>query len=116
MKPIGAGVPPLLTVRIKLLLVVDDPSLTVSVIVAVPNWLAAGVSVTVRFAPVPPKTMFAFGTSVRSDEPPPTVRFVAGVSASPTVKPMVLEGVSSLVTWTGMLVIVGALLVALTVN
>src|SRR5204863_4539881 len=103
-----------LTVNWKLVLVLNCPSLTVTVIVAVPNWLAAGVSVTVRFASVPPKTMFAFGTSVWTDELPLTVRFAAGVSASPTVKPMVLEGVSSLVTWAGMLVIVGALLVALT--
>src|SRR5882672_5351595 len=93
-----------LTVSWKLVLVLNCPSLTVTVIVAHPNWLAAGVSVTVRFAPLPPKTMFAFGTSVRSDEPPLTV------------KPMVLDGVSSLVTWAGMLEIVGALLVALTVN
>ena len=64
MKPMVAGVPPLLTVRRKPPLVVNDPSLTVSVIVAVPVCPAAGVNVTVRFAPLPPKTMFASGISV----------------------------------------------------
>ena len=38
-------------------------SVTVTVIVAVPNWFASGVTVTVRFAPLPPNTMFALGTS-----------------------------------------------------
>src|SRR5260221_1012730 len=55
--------------------------------------------------------MFAFATSVCTDELPLTVRFAAGVSASPTVKPIVLEGVSSLVTCAATLAIVGALLV-----
>ena len=39
------------------------PSLTVSVIVALPFWLLAGVTVTVRLAPLPPSTMFASGTN-----------------------------------------------------
>ena len=50
------------------------PSLTVTVIVAVPLWFAAGVTVTVRLAPLPPKTMFASGTSVWFDEVAVTVR------------------------------------------
>ena len=52
-----------------------DPSLTVTVIVVVPVCPAAGVSVTVRLAPLPPKTMFAFGTSAGLVELPLTVRF-----------------------------------------
>ena len=52
------------TVRTKVSLVLSDPSLTVTVMVAVPLWLLAGVTVTVRFAPLPPKTMFEVGTKV----------------------------------------------------
>ena len=44
--------------------VLNDPSLTVTVMLAVPFWLAAGVTVTVRLAPLPPNTMFPLGTSV----------------------------------------------------
>jgi hypothetical protein len=51
------------TVRTKLSLEVRTPSLTVTVSVAVPEALAVGVTVSVRLAPLPPKTMFAFGTS-----------------------------------------------------
>ena len=68
------------------MLVLNWPSLTVSVIAAVPVCPDAGVSVTVRFAPLPPKAMFAFGTSVGFDEPPLSVKLPAGVSTSPTVK------------------------------
>ena len=52
------------TVRTKVSLVLNEPSLTVTVIVAVPLWPLAGVTVTVRLAPLPPKTMLAFGTRV----------------------------------------------------
>ena len=55
-------------------------------IVAVPVWLLAGVTVTVRFAPLPPNVMFAFGTSVVLLELPLSVRLLAAVSASPIVK------------------------------
>ena len=55
------------TVRTKLVAAVAWLSLTVTVIVAVPLWFAAGVTVTVRFAPVPPKTMLATGTRVVLD-------------------------------------------------
>src|SRR5438045_4484310 len=61
------------------------PSLTATVIVADPDWPAAGVTVTVRFAPLPPNVMLPFGTSVRFDEPPETVRADGAVSTSPTV-------------------------------
>ncbi len=40
----------------------------------------------VRFAPVPPNVILAFGTSVVLLEVAVTVKFAAGVSASPTVK------------------------------
>ena len=71
------------------------PSLTVTVIVADPLWFAAGVTVTVRFAPLPPNTMFAFGTRVVLLEVPVRVRLSTGVSTSPTVKPNGPKTVSS---------------------
>ena len=61
-------------------------SVTVTVIVAVPNWLAAGVIVTVRSDPLPPNTMFPSGTNVVLDEVPLTPSNPAAVSTSPTVK------------------------------
>src|SRR6185437_6422701 len=57
----GAGA---FTVNVKALFAVLVPSLTVTVIVAVPDLPDAGVTVTVRLAPEPPKTMFAVGTRV----------------------------------------------------
>src|SRR6266436_8024762 len=62
------------------------PSLTLTVIVALPVCPAAPVAVTVRFDPDPPNTMLAFGTSVGLDELPLTVKLPAAVSTSPTVK------------------------------
>src|SRR5262245_65733427 len=73
------------------------PSLTVTVIVVVPNWLAAGVMTRFRLAPLPPRAMFAFGTSVVFDELAVTVSAAAAVSTSPTVKAMAPVGVSSFV-------------------
>ena len=85
------------TVKTNVSVAVNVPSLTVTVIVAVPFWLAAGVTVTVRFAPEPPNTMFAFGTSVVSLELPLTVKDVVAVSTSPMVKEIALVAVSSFV-------------------
>ena len=76
------------TVTAKLLFVLALPSLTVTVMVAVPTCAATGVTVTVRLAPLPPKTMLAFGTKVGLDEFPLSVRMVSAVSASPTVNAM----------------------------
>ena len=73
------------TVKVNALLVVFVPSLTVTVIVALPVLPDAGVTVTVRFAPEPPRTMFAVGTKVVEEEDFVSVRFAAGVSASPIV-------------------------------
>src|SRR5262245_61646200 len=70
------------TVTVNAVAVEVVPSLTVNVMVAVPDWLAAGVTVTVRFAPLPPNTMLAFGTSVVFAELPETVRLAAAGSAS----------------------------------
>ena len=60
---------------------VSAPSLTVSVIVAVPDWFAAGVTVTVRLAPLPPSTTLASGTSAVLDDARVTVSEVAAVRA-----------------------------------
>src|SRR6267143_2540075 len=97
-----------LTVSTKVSLAGKDPSLNVTVIVALPFWLAAGLTVTVRLAPLPPNTMFALGTSVGLDELPLTVRLPAALSASPTVNAIAPVGVSSLVPWSTMSEIVGA--------
>jgi len=51
-----------LTVKMKVSEERLTPSLTVTVMVAVPNILAAGVTVTLRTAPLPPKTMLLLGT------------------------------------------------------
>ncbi len=67
-------------------LAVATPSDTVTVMVDVPDWFAAGVTVTVRFAPEPPSTTFATGTSVAFYEVRVTVSELAAVSTSPTVK------------------------------
>src|SRR4051812_41970243 len=87
------------------------PSLTVMVIVVVPVWFAAGVMVTVRLAPLPPKLMLALGTSVVLDEDPASVRLAAGVWASPTVKGIVPVPIPFKVLRSAMLLIVGGVLV-----
>ena len=58
------------------------PSLTDTLIDAVPNWFAAGVTRTVRLAPLPPNTTLPFGTSVGLDDVPESVRLAAVVSTS----------------------------------
>src|SRR6266568_1720908 len=114
---VGAVFGVALTVNTKLLLAVRLPSLTVTVIVAVPVWLSAGVTVTVRLAPEPPKTMLAPGTKVGFEEAPETVRLPAAVCASPTVKAIGAVAVFWLVERLAMLEMVGAVFaVALTVN
>src|SRR5437879_1332219 len=57
-----------LTVSTTLFVAMRLPSLTVTVMVDVPVWLSAGVTVTVRFAPEPPKTMLATGIKVGLEE------------------------------------------------
>jgi len=54
--------------------------------VDVPVCPDAGVTVTVRFAPLPPKTMFASGTNVVFDELRVRFRLAGAVSTSPIVK------------------------------
>jgi hypothetical protein len=74
------------TVMVNVVLVVVVPSLTVTVIVAVPLLPDAGVTTSDRDEPVPLKTMFAFGTSVVFDEDAVIVRLAGTVSLSLMVK------------------------------
>ena len=103
------------TVTTKVSLVVAVPSLTVTVIVAVPNWLAAGVAVSVRAAPEPPKTRFALGISVGSEDVAATVSEPAAVSTSPIVTASAPVALSSEVVVSAMSEIVGASFAALSV-
>src|SRR5436189_2191500 len=88
MAEIVGGVLGPLTVNTKVSLAVKAPSLTVTVMVEVPVWPAAGVTVTVRLLPLPPKTMLPLGTRPVLEEAPLRVRLATGVSGSLTVKVM----------------------------
>ena len=87
------------TVKVKLELALLVPSLTEIVICAVPVWPAAGVTVTVRFWPVPLNTMFAFGTSVVTDETADNARLEAGVCESLMVNGIAVVDWPMAVTW-----------------
>src|SRR5437667_276847 len=80
--------------------------------VAVPVWLRAGVTVTVRLAPEPPKTMLATGTKVGLEEAPERVRLPAAVCESPTVVAIGAVAVFWLVDRSAMLEIVGGVFAA----
>src|SRR6266850_2440005 len=67
-------------------LALKGPSVTVTVIVAIPVCPADGLIVTVRLDAEPPKTMLPSGTSAGLDELPLNCRFDGAISASPTVK------------------------------
>ena len=104
-----------ITVSKKLVLAVaPPPSVTVRVTVDVPVWFGAGVSVTVRLEPLPPKKMFAFGSKVMFDDTAVTTRLVAGVSRSPTVKEIGVVGVLVRVVWLAMALMLGGLFVGTT--
>src|SRR4051794_33283614 len=86
------------TVNVNVLVAVwPRPSSTVNVIVAAPVCTAAGVTVTVRSAPLPPNTMLASGTNAGLDEAAVTVNASTDVSASPTVNGRADVGVFSFV-------------------
>src|SRR5438552_764626 len=105
-----------LTVRTKLLLRTFTPSLTLTVINVVPTWLVAGVTVTARLVPLPPKTMLALGTNVRLVDVALRVRLPAAVSTSPIMNAMGPVEVSSLTVWLPMAEMVGGSLTAFTVT
>ena len=86
------------------------------VIIATPACPAAGVIVTLRLVPLPPKTMPAFGTNPGLAEVPEMFRLPAGVSRSSTVKSMAGVEVLRRVLVAGMLEITGAVLRGKTVT
>src|SRR6476619_124938 len=82
----GFGIVRGFTVTLKLVLTSCGPSFTVTVIVALPDCPGTGVTVTVRLASFPPKTILPLGTRLGLEELALSCRFAAGVSASSTVK------------------------------
>ena len=105
-----------LTVRVNMSLTAFVPSLTVIVMVVVPNWFVAGVMVTVRLAPLPPKVMFALGTSAVTDDPPDTLNAADGVSTSPMVNEIAPVPVSSSMARFARSVITGGSFTGVTVS
>lgn len=83
--------------------------------VALPLWLAPGVIVTVRLAPVPCKLIAALGTKVKLDDVAVTANKLTAVSASPIVNAIALVGVLSGVDCGPMALMVGGLF-PITVN
>ncbi len=83
---VGGALGGAVTVNRNVSLAENCPSLTVSVIVAVPDWPATGVIVTVRVAPLPPNTRFPADTSAGLDDDPVITRLMTVVSVSVTVK------------------------------
>src|SRR5439155_8054216 len=92
-----------LTVTWNAVLPVSEPSLTLTVTVAVPNWLVADVAVTVRLDPLPPKLRLLSGKRAGLDEEPETRRLSALVSASPIVKGIGPVDEFSVIVWSGIL-------------
>src|SRR5688572_20767652 len=86
------------TVSTKLVDAFNAPSLTAMVMVDVPLSPAAGVTTTVRSAPVPPRSEERrVGKSGAFDDVAESVNPLGGVSASPMVKAMGDVGVFSFV-------------------
>src|ERR1017187_8152214 len=109
---LGEGV----TITEKVELAVLVPSLTVTVMGTTPVWPAAGLTVTVRLLPLPPKTMLPSGTSAGLAEAAVNARLAAGVSRSPTVKAMGGTAVLRSVLVEEIEEILGAVLAAKTVT
>ena len=98
MPPIVGGVLTTFTVSKNALAALLVPSLTVTVMVDVPVCPVAGVTVTVRFEPLPPKTMLLTGTRLVFDDARPNVRLAAAVSVSLIVNGSAAVGVLTAVT------------------
>ena len=97
-------------------LIPPSASVTVTVILAVPFWLAAGVTVKVRSLPAPPKTILLLGTKVGLSDVTATCKSATGVSTSPMVKGMAAVTVFWAVVWLVISVIVGRSLTGFTVR
>ena len=78
--------------------------------------MGAGVTVTVRLAPLPLKTMLFVGTKVGFDEPLVRMRLSSAVSASATVNASAAVLVSSATVWSAIPEIVGGVFCAVTVS
>src|SRR5882762_8398703 len=105
-----------LTVSTNVAVAVYWPSLTLTVMVAVPFWLLAGVTVTVRLEAEPPKTMLLVGANAGLEEPLLNVKLAAAVSASPIVKLRGPADVSSSIVWSDRVEMLGGVLTAFTVK
>src|SRR6266850_3343535 len=105
-----------LTVNRNVAVAVYWPSLTLTVMVVAPFWLVAGVTVTVRLVPEPPKTMLFVGTSVGLEEPLLKIKLAAAVSASPIVKLRGPVEVSSSMARSARVEMVGEVFTVLTVK
>lgn len=92
------------------------PSDTVIVMVLLPERFKAGVMVTVRSDPLPPKTMLATGTRLVFDEDADTFRLAGSLSTSPIVKGIGLVDVSSSIVRLLNVLMVGGSLTLLTVR
>ena len=82
---------PLTRSRNALLAVPPFASATVIVIVLAPDWPVAGVTVTVRFPPLPPKRMLFVGASTGLEEALERTRLATAVSTS-----LMLNGIAAL--------------------
>jgi hypothetical protein len=69
--------------------------------------LLAGLIITVRFVPEPPKTIFATGTRLVFDELAVMTKLVAAVSASPIVKAKAEVELFALMVWSVTSLMVG---------
>src|SRR2546423_1769512 len=88
------------TVRRKAVLAeMPSPSVTVTVMVAVPDWFVAGKMVKVRLLLLPLRIRLAFGTNMGLLELATTNRAAAGVSTSSTVSDLELGTSSSVKTF-----------------
>ena len=105
-----------LTVSTKLwVLLAPFVSVTFRLRLAAPDWLVAGVMVTVRLLPLPPNLRLEEGKRLVSEEVMARARRSTGVVSSPTVNAMVRE-TSSSVDWSAMGEITGGPLIPLTVT
>lgn len=91
-------------------------SVSVRVIVAVPDRFAAGVMVAIQFGAVPVMTIFPLGTKVVLLEVPATLEQKIVESVSEIVKAIPAVAVSSLVDFAAMAEITGAMFAWFTVN
>src|SRR5437667_78766 len=103
------------TVSRKEVLALLIPSLTVTVIVALPFSLVAGAICKLRERPLPPKTIFPVGISTGLEEVAERTRLAGLLSTSASVSGNESTA-SSLMVWLAMVEIMGASFTALTVN